>query len=110
MTSGLDTLLTALCVKIDDEIGDTRWLGRPPQLTDTDFWFDNHWITDSTPVECGRSRIQIEWLTRTSQDEQEAARRAPEGIEPEQYQRMLSGNRMPRRLSLRWRIGLITRR
>jgi hypothetical protein len=23
---------------------------------DTDFWFDNHWITDSTPVPCGRSR------------------------------------------------------
>jgi hypothetical protein len=23
---------------------------------DTDFWFDNVWITDSTPVECGRSR------------------------------------------------------
>jgi hypothetical protein len=22
---------------------------------DTDFWFDNHWILDSTPVECGRS-------------------------------------------------------
>ena len=23
---------------------------------DTDFWFDNHWILDSTPVEWGRSR------------------------------------------------------
>jgi Transposase DDE domain len=23
---------------------------------DTDFWFDNHWITDSTPVPCGMSR------------------------------------------------------
>ena len=23
---------------------------------DTDFWFDDMWITDSTPVECGRSR------------------------------------------------------
>jgi hypothetical protein len=23
---------------------------------DTDFWFDNQWIVDSTPVECGRSR------------------------------------------------------
>ncbi|MEE1766800.1 transposase [Streptomyces sp. JV185] len=122
MTSDLDTLLTALYVKIDDEIGDTRWLGRPPQLTDselvclavaqamlgfasesrwlrfvrsrlgamfpyipkqpgwnkrlraalplikrvirilatdTDFWFDNHWIIDSTPVECGRSRPTV---------------------------------------------------
>lgn len=28
--------LTALYVKIDDEIGDTRWLGRPPQLTDSE--------------------------------------------------------------------------
>ena len=123
MTSDLDTLLTALYVKIDDEIGDTRWLGRPPRLTDselvclavaqamlgfasesrwlrfvhsrlggdvpvrpeaagleqaaaggacrwssgrygywrsdTDFWFDNHWIIDSTPVECGRSRPTV---------------------------------------------------
>lgn len=23
---------------------------------DTDFWFDNHWIVDSTPVPCGMSR------------------------------------------------------
>ncbi|MFI1566952.1 TetR-like C-terminal domain-containing protein [Streptomyces sp. NPDC020490] len=23
---------------------------------DTDFWFDNHWIVESAPVECGRSR------------------------------------------------------
>jgi len=23
---------------------------------DSDFWFDNHWITDSTPVPCGASR------------------------------------------------------
>ena len=23
---------------------------------DIDFWHDNHWILDSTPVECGRSR------------------------------------------------------
>ncbi len=27
--------------------------------TDTDFWFDNHWIIDSTPVECGRSRPTV---------------------------------------------------
>ena len=122
MTNNLDALLTALYVKIDDEIGGTRWLGRPPQLTDselvtlavaqallgftsesrwlrfvgsrmgamfpyvprqpgwnkrlraalplvkkairllavdTDFWFDNHWIVDSTPVECGRSRPTV---------------------------------------------------
>ncbi|WSK00052.1 hypothetical protein OG395_47575 [Streptomyces sp. NBC_01320] len=26
---------------------------------DTDFWFDNHWIIDSTPVECGRSRPTV---------------------------------------------------
>ena len=26
---------------------------------DTDFWFDNHWILDSTPVECGRSRPTV---------------------------------------------------
>ncbi|MFB7403234.1 DUF6082 family protein [Streptomyces rubiginosohelvolus] len=56
------------------------------------------------------SRIQIEWLARASQDEQEAARWAPEGVEPEQYQRMLSGNRMLCQLSLRWRLGFVTRR
>ncbi|MFC5188116.1 IS982 family transposase [Actinomadura harenae] len=118
-TEELNTLLTALYVKIDDEIGTKRWLGRPPLLTDselvtlavaqamlgftsearwlrfarghlagmfpylpqrpgynkrlraalplvkrvirllardTDFWLDNVWIADSTPVECGRSR------------------------------------------------------
>ena len=27
--------------------------------TDTDLWFDNHWILDSTPVECGRSRPTV---------------------------------------------------
>ncbi|MFE1961501.1 IS982 family transposase [Streptomyces sp. NPDC059479] len=115
----LDTLLTALQVEIDDELESNRWMGRPPQLTDselvtlavaqallgfhsetrwlryvnahlasmfpylpqqsgyskrlgaalplvkkairmlaadTDFWFDNHWIVDSTPVPCGMSR------------------------------------------------------
>ena len=122
MTTDLDTLLTALYVKIDDEIGGRRWLGRPPLLTDselvclavaqallgcrsearwlrfarahlarmfpylpqrsgynrrlraalplikrvirllaadTDFWLDNVWIADSTPVECGRSRPTV---------------------------------------------------
>ncbi|MCG6493267.1 hypothetical protein [Kitasatospora sp. A2-31] len=34
MTTDLNTLLTALYVKIDDGIGGTRWLGRPPLLTD----------------------------------------------------------------------------
>ncbi|MFF2515567.1 IS982 family transposase [Streptomyces sp. NPDC058086] len=122
MMNDLDALLTALYVKIDDEIGDTRWLGRPPRLTDselvclavaqvmlgfasesrwlrfvrsrlgsmfpyvpkqpgwnkrlraalplvkrtirllatdTDFWSDNHWIIDSTPVPCGMSRPTV---------------------------------------------------
>jgi hypothetical protein len=36
MTNNLDALLTALYVKIDDEIGGTRWLGRPPRLTDSE--------------------------------------------------------------------------
>jgi hypothetical protein len=27
--------------------------------TDTAFWFDNHWVVDSTPVECGRSRPTV---------------------------------------------------
>jgi hypothetical protein len=26
---------------------------------DSDFWFDNAWIADSTPVECGRSRPAV---------------------------------------------------
>jgi hypothetical protein len=118
----LDAFITGLYVKIDDEIRETRWLGRPPQLsdselvclavaqallgfasearwlrfarinpasmfpylpqrpgynrrlrsalplvkkvirllaTDTDFWFDNHWIVDSTPVPCGMSRPTV---------------------------------------------------
>jgi Transposase DDE domain len=118
----LDTLLTALYVKIDDELEVERWMGCPPQLTDselvtlavaqallgfhsearwlryanahlasmfpylpqqsgynkrlkaalplvkkairmlavdTDFWFDNHWIVDSTPVPCGMSRPTV---------------------------------------------------
>jgi hypothetical protein len=122
VTTDLDTLVTALYVKIDDEIGGRRWLGRPPVLTDselvclavaqallgcksearwlrfagahlagmfpylpqrsgynrrlraalplikrvirllaadTDFWLDNVWIADSTPVECGRSRPTV---------------------------------------------------
>jgi hypothetical protein len=118
----LDALLTALYVKIDDELEVHRWMGRPPRLSDseliclavaqallgfgsetrwlryanthllsmfpylpqqsgynkrlkaalplvkkairmlavdTDFWFDNHWIADSTPVPCGMSRPTV---------------------------------------------------
>jgi hypothetical protein len=118
----MNTLLTALYVKIDDEIGGTRCTGRPPRLSDSElvclavaqallgfhsearwlryahaqltcmfpylpqrpgynkrlrsalplvkriirelaadtaFWFDDVWITDSTPVECGRSRPTV---------------------------------------------------
>ena len=110
-------------MKIDDEVGQTRCLGRPPLLSDSelvclavaqallgyhsearwlratqirtcpvcsrtcrseraatsgcaalplvkrmirelamdsDFWFDNHWIIDSTPVPCGMSRPTVQ--------------------------------------------------
>ncbi|MDP9845036.1 hypothetical protein J2853_004247 [Streptosporangium lutulentum] len=123
MTQDLNTLLTALYVKIDDKIGGSRSMGRPPLLsdselvclavaqallghhsearwlrfarthlsgmfpylpqqsgynkrlraalplvkqmirelaTDSDFWFDNHWIVDSTPVPCGMSRPTVQ--------------------------------------------------
>jgi hypothetical protein len=123
VTQDLNTLLTALYVKIDDEIGGTRCMGRPPLLSDSelvclavaqallghhsearwlrfarkylsgmfpdlpqqsgynkrlraalplvkrmirelardsDFWFDNHWIVDSTPVPCGMSRPTVQ--------------------------------------------------
>ncbi|OKI18597.1 IS982 family transposase [Streptomyces sp. CB03911] len=36
MTTDLETLLTALYVRIDDEIGPTRWMGRPPRLSDSE--------------------------------------------------------------------------
>ncbi len=116
----LDTLLTALYVKLDDEIEGTRRMGRPPLLTgsglvclavalpgyesgarwlrfarkhlsgmfpvpaatvrlqqrlrtasplvkkafrvlatDTDLWFDNHWIASSTPVPCEMPRPTV---------------------------------------------------
>jgi hypothetical protein len=118
-TEELNTLLTALYVLVDDHLPKTRWLGRPPRLSDSelvclavaqvllgfhsearwirfaqahllpmfpdllqrpaynkrlraarpqiqqvirvlaqhsDLWQDPVWITDSTPVECGRSR------------------------------------------------------
>ncbi len=28
--------------------------------TDSDFWFDNHWIADSTPLSCGMSRPTVQ--------------------------------------------------
>lgn len=118
----LDTLITGLYVKIDDEIGGDRRVGRPPRLSDSelvclavaqallgftsearwlrfahanlgsmfpylpqrpgynkrlraalaqvkmmirvlavdsDFWFDPHWVVDSTPVPCGMSRPTV---------------------------------------------------
>jgi hypothetical protein len=122
VTTDLNTLLTALYVKIDDEIGGARCIGRPPRLSqaelvclavaqallgyhsearwlryarkhlrgmfpylpqrpgynkrlraalplirrmirevaqDSDFWFDCHWVTDSTPVPCASSRPAV---------------------------------------------------
>ncbi|WP_433521530.1 IS982 family transposase [Nocardia pseudovaccinii] len=122
MTNDLDALLTALYVKIDDELAGPRWTGRPPVLTDSelvclavaqsllgftseshwlryarkhltgmfpylpqqsgynkrlrnalglvkrvirmlarasDFWLDDCWIVDSTPVPCGMSRPTV---------------------------------------------------
>jgi hypothetical protein len=122
VTQDLNTLLTALYVKIDDELGGPRWKGRPPVLTDSelvcvavaqailgftseahwlryarkhlgglfpylpqqsgynkrlraalglvkrvirmlarssDFWLDDCWIVDSTPVPCGMSRPTV---------------------------------------------------
>jgi hypothetical protein len=35
VTNDIETLITALYVKIDDELGGPRWLGRPPVLTDS---------------------------------------------------------------------------
>jgi hypothetical protein len=36
VTTDLNTLLTALYVKVDDEIGGTRCIGRPPLLSDSE--------------------------------------------------------------------------
>jgi DDE family transposase len=123
VTTDIETLITALYVKIDDGLTRPRWRGRPPLLTDSelvclavaqallqvhsearwlrfvgqrlgamfpyrpqrpgynkrlraalplikrvirdlaedsDFWFDNHWIVDSTPVPCGMSRPTVQ--------------------------------------------------
>ena len=118
----METLVTALYVKIDDEYGGIKPFGRPPKLSasellclavaqallghrsecrwirystkhltgmfpylptrsaynkrlrsalplvkriirdlgrDSDFWYDNHWIVDSTPVPCAMSRPSV---------------------------------------------------
>ena len=123
MDADLDTLVTALYVKIDDMLVKDRRPGHPPRLSrselvclavaqallgfdsehrwirfaichlrgafpylphqpgynkrlraalplvkqairdlaaDSDFWFDDVWIADSTPVECGRSRPTVQ--------------------------------------------------
>ncbi|MBL1100869.1 hypothetical protein JK363_30220 [Streptomyces sp. 205] len=56
MTEDLETLITALYVKIDDELGGPRWTGRPPVLTDSElvcvavaqsllgFTAERHWL------------------------------------------------------------------
>jgi hypothetical protein len=36
VTNDIETLITAPYVKIDDELGGPRWLGRPPVLTDSE--------------------------------------------------------------------------
>ncbi len=36
VTNDIETLLTALYVKIDDELAGPRWTGRPPVLTDSE--------------------------------------------------------------------------
>lgn len=56
------------------------------------------------------SRVQIDWLSRASSDPLEAAFWAPQGVEPKTYQQMLSGNRSLCQLSLRHRLGLVSRR
>ncbi|MFE5652067.1 DUF6082 family protein [Streptomyces cyaneofuscatus] len=61
-------------------------------------------------IDTALSRVQIDWLSRASSDPLEAAFWAPEGIEPKQYQQMLSGNRSLCQLSLRHRLGLVSRR
>jgi hypothetical protein len=123
VTTDINTLLTALYVKIDDWLGQPRRAGRPPRLSDaelltiavaqallgirsearwlrflpvhlpgafpylpgqsgynkrlrsalpllkrairavaadTDLWHDDVWVTDSTPVECARSRPTVQ--------------------------------------------------
>ncbi|WP_067529737.1 IS982 family transposase [Nocardia uniformis] len=123
MTTDIEALITALYVKIDDELTGPRWTGRPPVLTDSelvcvavaqsllgftsethwlryarkhlkglfpylpqqsgynkrlraalglvkriirmlakssDFWLDDCWIVDSTPIPCGMSRPTVQ--------------------------------------------------
>ncbi|MFF4220186.1 hypothetical protein ACFYZM_28530 [Streptomyces nondiastaticus] len=54
-------------MKIDDEIGDRLRAALPPiqrvirlLATDTDFWFDNHWIIGSTRA----GRAGLDWASR----------------------------------------------
>ncbi|MFD8117811.1 DUF6082 family protein [Streptomyces microflavus] len=61
-------------------------------------------------IDTALSRFQIEWLTRASSDPLEATFWAPEGVDPAKYQQMLSGNRSFCQLSLRYRLGLVSRR
>ncbi|MFE7483400.1 DUF6082 family protein [Streptomyces sp. NPDC057552] len=56
------------------------------------------------------SLIPIEWRSRASGDEREAAFWAPEELEADQYRRMLSANQTFCQLSLRFRLGLVTAR
>ena len=56
MTNDIETLLTALYVKIDDELAGPRWTGRPPVLTNSElvcvavaqallgFTSETHWL------------------------------------------------------------------
>jgi hypothetical protein len=56
VTNDIETLITALYVKIDDELGGPRWVGRPPVLTDPElvcvavaqamlgFTSETHWL------------------------------------------------------------------
>lgn len=56
MTENFEALITALYVKIDDELGGPRWTRRPPVLTDSElvclsvaqamlgFTSERHWL------------------------------------------------------------------
>lgn len=56
------------------------------------------------------SLVQIDWLSRASTDGKEAAHWSPDGMDAEQYQALMSANRMLCQLSLRYRLGLATGR
>src|SRR5664280_2108492 len=71
MTEDLDTLLTALCVEIDDHVAPPRQgRGRRPRLTDAELvclavarvspsWCDSLRVIDATPLPCGASRETV---------------------------------------------------